>query len=135
MNQLVVTKSLFGYVSNQVQYNMESSQYLLWCDYINKYISNSWNIVCDPGFHGPFYKTTIIGQLRTDECVEIYLEKEIPDVKKRKIFSVKKYKIASTDPPRSRSEYGTENEFICQNINVREFKNIKSSLKHRRIST
>ena len=35
---------------------------------INKYISdiymfNSWNMICDPGFHGVFCKTTIIGQL------------------------------------------------------------------------
>ena len=28
MRVLVVTKSLCGYVSNQVQYNMESAQYL-----------------------------------------------------------------------------------------------------------
>ena len=28
MRVLVVSKSLFGYVSNQVQYNMESVQYL-----------------------------------------------------------------------------------------------------------
>ena len=29
MGALVVSKSLCGYVSNQVQYNMESAQYLL----------------------------------------------------------------------------------------------------------
>ena len=28
MTLLVITKSLSGYVSNQVQYNMESAQYL-----------------------------------------------------------------------------------------------------------
>ena len=38
---LVITKSLCGFVSNQVQYNMESAQYLEQTNYIimmNKYI-------------------------------------------------------------------------------------------------
>ena len=34
MRVLVVSKSLCGYVSNQVQYNMESAQYL-WQNYYN----------------------------------------------------------------------------------------------------
>ena len=42
----VVTKSLFGYVSNQVQYNMDSDQYLGLSDYIiiliNKYILDTY---------------------------------------------------------------------------------------------
>ena len=28
------------------------------------YVSNSWNIDCDPGFYGVFCKTTVIKQLR-----------------------------------------------------------------------
>ena len=35
--------------------------------YIYIYIFNSWNIVCSPGFHGVFCKTTIIRQLRWNE--------------------------------------------------------------------
>ena len=57
-----------------MQYKMESAQYLGLSYYmiiINKYVLaiytfNSWNIVCNPGFHGVFFfcKTTIIRQLR-----------------------------------------------------------------------
>ena len=44
---LIVTKSLCGYVSNQVQYNMESAQYLGYSYYIiiiiiNKYILDTY---------------------------------------------------------------------------------------------
>ena len=35
MRVLVVSKSLSGYVSNQVQYNMESAQYLSYSYYNN----------------------------------------------------------------------------------------------------
>ena len=53
MRVLVVHKSLRGYVSNQVQYNMESAQYL-WESYYNYndnkriyiiYIFNPWKII------------------------------------------------------------------------------------------
>ena len=53
MTVLVVSKSLCGYVSNQVQYNMESAQYL-WLSYFNDnddkwiyiiYIFNPWKIL------------------------------------------------------------------------------------------
>ena len=58
---LVVSKSLCGYVSNLVQYNMESAQYLGESYYIiiiiNKYILdiyiyiyNPWKIFCDLRF-------------------------------------------------------------------------------------
>ena len=61
MRVLVVSKSLYGYVSNQVQYNMESAQYLwraiIIIMIINKYIFyiyifNSWKILfCYLRFH------------------------------------------------------------------------------------
>ena len=39
MRVLVVSKSLCGYVSNQVQYNMEREQYFPWIKYIyNMYL-------------------------------------------------------------------------------------------------
>ena len=70
---LVVTKSLCGYVSNQVQYDKESAQYLGLSNYIYIYIYtfNPWKIVCDPGFHGVFCKTTIIRQLRRGDELKI----------------------------------------------------------------
>ena len=40
-----------------------TKQICLWMT-IYIYIYNSWNIDCDPGFHGVFCKTTIIRQLR-----------------------------------------------------------------------
>ena len=59
---LVVTKSLCGYVSNQVQYNiiyyiiMIINKYIL---DIYIYIFNSWKIFCNLRFH-EVYKTTFI---------------------------------------------------------------------------
>ena len=72
---LVVTKSLCGFLSNQVQYNIESPQYLgqryyiiiiiiiYIYIYIYIYILNSWNLSATPVFHGDFCKTKIIRQL------------------------------------------------------------------------
>ena len=72
---LAVTKSLCGYVSNQVQYGecSISTIELLYNNnnYIYIYIYNSWNIVCNPGFHEVFCKTTIIRQLRRWNELEI----------------------------------------------------------------
>ena len=69
MRVLIVSKSLCGYVSNHVQYNMERAQYLEYSYYITKinkyiYIYNPWKIFCNPEFHEFFSKTTIIRQLR-----------------------------------------------------------------------
>ena len=66
MTVLVVTKSLCGFVANQVQYNMESAQFLGYSYYIiilNRYIldlyiqcSGSLSVI--PGFHEVFTKKT-----------------------------------------------------------------------------
>ena len=63
---LVVTKSLCGFMSNQVKYNMESAQYLRKSYYImiiNKYILDiyiyiyliPWNLDCDPWVSWSFF--------------------------------------------------------------------------------
>ena len=61
---LVVTESICGFVVNQVQYDMESAQYLGYDN--DKYILDIYiylmplNLVCDPCVSWSFYKIKYI---------------------------------------------------------------------------